>query len=52
MKQAAKAWVGGLGAAVTAWAGTFTDDPRILGGFAVVTALATYLVPNKAKAAS
>lgn len=46
IKHAAKAWVGGVGAAITAYAGTFTDDVRILGAFAVVTALATYFVPN------
>jgi len=46
LKAAAKAWVGGVGAAATAYAGTFTDDVRILGAFAVVTAVATYLVPN------
>ena len=42
----AKAWVGGVGAAVTAYAGTWTDDVRILGLFAIVSAIATYLVPN------
>ena len=43
---AAKAWVGGVGAAATAYAGTWTDDVRILGVFAIVTAIATYMVPN------
>lgn len=46
-REAAKAWVGGVGAAITAYAGTFTDDARVLGIFVVITALATYLVPNK-----
>lgn len=44
---AAKAWVGGVGAAITAYAGTWTDDVRVLGLFAVITAIATYMVPNK-----
>lgn len=47
LREAAKAWVGGVGAAITAYAGTFTDDVRILGAFAVITAIATYMVPNK-----
>lgn len=47
LKEWAKAWVGGVGAAITAYAGTWTDDVRILGIFAVLTAVATYLVPNK-----
>ena len=46
LKEAAKAWVGGVGAAITAYIGTWTDDPRILGLAAIVTAIATYLVPN------
>ena len=45
---AAKAWVGGVGVAATAYAGTWTDDIRILGVFAIVTAIATYMVPNDA----
>lgn len=45
-KEAAKAWVGGVGAAITAYAGVWTDDVRWLGLFAVLTAIATYLVPN------
>lgn len=44
---AAKAWVGGVGAAITAYAGTWTDDVRVLGLFAIITAIATYAVPNK-----
>ena len=44
----AKAWVSGVGTAVTAYAGTWTDDVRVLGIFAVITAIAVYFVPNKA----
>jgi len=44
----AKAWVGGVGAAITAYAGTWTDDIRVLGIFSIVAAIATYLVPNGA----
>lgn len=44
---AAKAWVGGVGAAITAYAGVWTDDVRVLGIFAIITAIATYAVPNK-----
>lgn len=47
-REAAKAWVGGVGAAITAYAGTWTDDIRILGIFAIVSAIATYLIPNQA----
>ena len=43
----AKFWVGGFGAAITAYLGTWTDDPRILGVAALVTAAATFFVPNK-----
>lgn len=42
----AKAWVGGVGAAITAYMGTWTDDPRVLGLAAIITAGATYLAPN------
>lgn len=45
-RKAAKAWIGGFGAAVTAYLGTWTDDPRVLGLAALVTAGATWLVPN------
>jgi len=43
----AKFWVGGFGAAITAYLGTWTDDARVLGVAALVTAAATYFVPNK-----
>ena len=46
IREAAKAWVGGVGAAITAYIGTWTDDVRILGLAAIVTAIATYMVPN------
>lgn len=46
IREAAKAWVGGVGAAITAYAGTWTDDIRILGIFAIIASIATYLVPN------
>ena len=45
-REAAKAWIGGVGAAITAYVGTWTDDVRVLGIFAIITAVATYLVPN------
>lgn len=47
VREAAKAWVGGVGAAVTAYAGTWTDDVRVLGLFAIVSAIGVYFVPNK-----
>lgn len=46
IRHAAKAWVGGVGAAVTAYLGTWTDDPRVLGLVALATAFATWAVPN------
>lgn len=46
LKHYAKAWVSGIGVAVTAYLGTWTDDPRILGVTALLTAVATALVPN------
>lgn len=42
----AKGWIAGVGSAVITYAGTWTDDPRIIGIFAVITAVATVLVPN------
>lgn len=45
----AKAWVSGVGTAVTAYLGTWTDDVRILGITALITAVATYAVPNGEK---
>lgn len=48
IKQYAKAWVAGVGGAVVTYASTWTDDPRVIGFFAIVTAVATYLVPNAA----
>lgn len=49
-REAAKAWVGGVGAAITAYAGTWTDDIRILGIFAIIASIATYMVPNSTPA--
>ena len=49
IKYAAKAWISGVGGAITAYVGTWTDDPRILGIPVILTALATYLVPNGPK---
>ena len=43
----AKAWASGIGSAITAYLGTWTDDPRILGFAAIITAVAAYYVPNK-----
>jgi len=46
LKHYAKGWISGVGVAVTAYLGTWTDDPRILGVTALVTAVAVVLVPN------
>lgn len=47
LRETAKAWVGGVGAAVTTYVGLWTEDPRVIGLAAVISAFAVWLVPNK-----
>lgn len=47
IRETAKAWVGGIGAATATYVGLWTDDPRIAGLLTLVTAFAVYFVPNQ-----
>jgi hypothetical protein len=47
IRATAKMWTGGVGAAVVAYLGTWTDDPRVLAFPAIITAVAVYFVPNE-----